>query len=79
MGINYFTLKEGVLELHIDKLIIFDNAKRERVSQLLYLLGLLVYSSGSFFRGLKDGEPSIIFIGIILLLIFVSYVFKRKK
>ena len=48
MAIHYFTLTEGVLELHDEKLVIFDRAKRDRISNLLVPIGALLYSVGFY-------------------------------
>lgn len=73
MAINYFTLTEGVLELHDEKLVIFDNAKRDRVSHLVSTIGILLYSLGFMFRGYKDNDNLFIYIGIILAIILLFF------
>ena len=78
MGIQYFTLTEGVLELHVDKLVIFDNAKKDRFSHLLITIGLLIYSVGFMYRGYKENDNVLLFIGIILALMEIFFLTKRK-
>ncbi len=78
MDIQYFTLTEGVLELHMDKLVINDNAKKNRFSHLIIMIGLLIYAVGFMFRGYKDNDNSLFAIGIILALMEIFFFIKRK-
>ena len=78
MAINYFTLTEGVLELHDEKLVIFDSAKRDRISNLLVTIGGVVYSVGFIIRGYKDKENLVIYTGIGLAIFFISFLIIKK-
>lgn len=78
MAINYFTLTEGVLELHDEKLVIFDSAKKDRISNLLVTIGGVVYSVGFIIRGYKDNENLVVYTGIGLAIFFISFLIIRK-
>ena len=79
MDISYFTLSDGVLELHNDKLVIADNAKRNRFSTLAVTIGALIYSIGCLFRGVKDNDNEWLYFGIFLSLFWIfSLIFGKK-
>lgn len=79
MDISYFTLTDGVLELHNDKLVIADNAKRNRFSMLAVTISGLIYGLSCLFRGLKDNANEWLYLGIFLSLFWtVSLIFGIK-
>lgn len=78
MSIKYFTLTEGVLELHSDKLVIFDDAKRNRFSNILVSVSGFLYALASIIRGYKDKEDWWFYFGIVLSLFWIFFFIIRK-
>lgn len=69
MTIQYFTLDDGVLELHGEKLVIFDKAKRKKLLGRINTIFGIIYSVSCIGIGFKK----MIMIGSFL--VFYYYFF----
>jgi hypothetical protein len=79
MAIQYFTLDDGVLELHEEKLVIFDKAKRKKLSDRLNSIFGILYSVSCIGIGLKKNDNDWLYFGIILLFIWIILIFAFQK
>jgi len=79
MAIQYFTLQDGVLELHDEKLVIFDKAKRKKLSDRLYSIFGIIYSVSCIGIGFKKNDNDWFYFGIILLFIWIILIFSFQK
>ena len=80
MTIKYFKLFDGSLEFHIDKIIIFDKARRNRISLWLTTITFLIYSSVTLIKGYKRHDDGELWLGIILTTLWtIVSIFRRKE
>jgi hypothetical protein len=77
--INYFTLTTGVLELHFDKIVIFDDAKKNHLSKLVTSIILFLFGIALIFRGVKNNDNFLLYMGIILFLTTIFSSIKRNE
>ena len=80
MSIKYFNLLDGSLEFHDQKLIIFDQAKRNRITFLLMTIGGLIYSIVTTIKGYKYHDNGEIWVGLILTILWIlASIYRRKQ
>jgi len=63
MTTQYFTLDDGVLELHNDKVVIFDEAKRKKMPGRISIISGTIYSISCIGRGFKENDNDWLFFG----------------
>ena len=78
-----FELKKGKIVFGEDKIIITDNARKQRI-QFLIISGLWVfYGTMSVLRYLKTGDQFLLWTGLLIgiahFLLFVVYLFRSVK
>src|SRR5665647_1890247 len=78
-----FSLKKGELLFQGDKIIITDNARRQRV-QMLFMAGLWVfYGTMSVLRYLKTGDQFLLWTGLFIAIghfvVFVGFLFRSVQ
>ncbi len=77
--IKYFTLTDGVIELHEDRLCITDKAYRTRVSKLFSGFSLLLYGLFNIMRGVKEGDKEWLYYGLFITIsIIILMYFDRN-
>lgn len=79
MTVKYFNLSDGSLEFNESKLIIFDNAKRDRVLNLLVIFFSLTYAIVTMLRGYKQHDTGVFYFGLGLTLIWLTIVAFRHR
>ena len=80
MSIKYFNLLDGSLEFLYQKLIIFDQAKRNRITFLLMTIGGLIYSIVTTIKGYKYHDNGNFWFGLILTIIWIlTSIYRRKQ
>ena len=77
--INYFTLTTGVLELHFDKIVIFDDTKKNHSSRLLNTALIFLYGVGSIYHGVKYKDDFSLYFGIIISILSIFFILKRNE
>ena len=76
-NIKYFTLNDGVLELHPDKIVIVDKAKRNKLFETIGAICWIIYGTASIVRAFREGFGFSFYLGILLLIIWSFIIIKR--
>lgn len=79
MRVKYFNLSDGSLEFNESKLIIFDNAKRNRVLNLLVIFFSLAYAILTMLRGYRQHDTGSFYFGLVLTLIWLIIIIFRHR
>ncbi len=80
MSIQYFNLYDGSLEFTGDKLIIFDNAKRNRNIFIISVTSSLIYSITTIINGHRRNDNDFFWFGVGLTVIWILLlIFKGKE
>lgn len=80
MTTRYYTLHDGVLELHEKNIIIFDDAKKQRLERMLAAISGLVVGVVFGLRGHKEKEDFWLYLGVFLVFGWlVSLLYQRDK
>ena len=75
---QYFTLNDGVLELHEDKIVIFDKAKKNSILQRIGAVCWTIYAIATVLRAYKKDDYDFPFyLGIFLLLTWPLVLIKK--
>ncbi len=68
---EYFILKDGILEIKDDKLIIDDRAKTQRFTEIITGIFGLIYGVSVAFRAFKEHDNQLLFFGVVLTLFWL--------
>ena len=79
MGTKYFNLTDGSLEFNEEKLIIFDNAKRDRKIRILNFISVLILSTTYLIRGIKHDDNEVLCLGIVTTSIWVLIIISERN
>ncbi|MDQ6762451.1 MAG: hypothetical protein M3015_07465, partial [Bacteroidota bacterium] len=79
MGVKYFTLQDGSLELENDTLKFTDKFKRTRTWQLFSLVCGLIYAVTCILRYFKEHDKFLLWLGLILLPMWLVMGFSQRK
>ncbi|MDE3236791.1 MAG: hypothetical protein KGO81_12610 [Bacteroidota bacterium] len=80
MTIKHFNLIDGSLEFHDDKLVIFDKARRNRISLWLASILFLFYSTVTMTKGYRRHDNEGFWFGLILTMLWILIsIFRRKE
>ena len=71
MTTQYFILKDGILEIKDDKLIIDDRAKTLRFMEIATGIFSLMYAVSTAFRAFKEHNNLSLFFGVVLTLFWL--------
>lgn len=77
MTIQYFTLDDGVLELHGEKLVIFDKAKRKKLLGRINTIFGIIYSVSCIGIGFKKNDNDWLIFGFLLLLLWMIIIISK--
>ena len=83
MTTQYFILKDGILEIKDDKLIIDDRAKTVRFTEIITGIFGLIYGASTAFTAFKEHDNLSLIFGVVLslfwLVIIPFYTFKTSN
>jgi len=79
MTTQYFTLDDGVLELHNYKVVIFDEVKRKKMLGRISIIFGTIYSISCIVRGFKENDNNWLYFGIFLFLIWTIIIIVTVK
>src|SRR3982751_5563802 len=79
MTTQYFTLDDGVLELHEGKVIIFDKAKRTKLFIRFGAICSIICSVFCIGRGFEKNDNVWLFFGILSLLFWATVIISNLK
>jgi hypothetical protein len=79
METKYFNLTDGSLEFNDEKLIIFDKAKRERISNIFHNISFLILSISYLTRGLIHDDNELLCFGIVLTPLYVVLIIADRN
>lgn len=79
MATKYFNLTDGSLEFHENKLVIFDKAKRERISLIFLVISTLLYSTATTIKGIRLKDYENFYFGLALTLFWIIAIIIRRN
>ena len=79
METKYFNLTDGSLEFYEEKLIIFDKAKRENISNIFLSISFLLLSTSYLIRGIKHNDNEVLWFGIVTTSIWVLTIISERN